>query len=59
MAGKNAGAWTKAVALYWTSSHCILHQYALADERMPGSLKNVFGDAVKMIDLIKSWLKYT
>ncbi|KAF2345259.1 Zinc finger BED-type [Trinorchestia longiramus] len=34
--------------------HCIIHQYSLGSKSLPGNLKLVFGDVLKIVNFIKS-----
>ncbi|KAL4104871.1 hypothetical protein QTP88_020147 [Uroleucon formosanum] len=56
MVGKTAGVVLriKEVTNNCSNSHCILHRQALAIKKIPIPLKNVLGEAVKIINFVKS-----
>ncbi|XP_055908389.1 zinc finger BED domain-containing protein 5-like [Eupeodes corollae] len=56
MVGKVKGVVSKIknIAPRSTSSHCILHRYALVMRRMPTDLKKVLDEAVKIVNFVKS-----
>ena len=56
MMGGHHGLWglLQAINPEISVDHCIIHQYSLGSKRLPGKLRLVFEDVLKIVNFIKS-----